>query len=151
MRNQPVTYATYQPLTNGTYSTGRPAEAAVWHPITFLLAEVVSLLAAGAVGAFIFFVWVIGATGCPCSAHDDLCFFGEPATSGAGFHLVGSVATVAYASLGVLILAGFVVFWFRARVRRPFLLLVVGFPVYYLVLLVLISVAARVVWGPTRC
>jgi hypothetical protein len=109
------------------------------------------LLLAAAASAVILFIWVISATMCSCSPHDVICIFGDPATSGAGAHLAGAATGLFFGGIGLLLPVGYMVFRFRGRLAHPFLILILGFPVFYGVVLLSIWGIARGVWGPTKC
>jgi hypothetical protein len=117
----------------------------------FYLGLVLSLLLAAAASAVILLIWVISATMCSCSPHDVICIFGDPATSGAGAHLAGAATGLFFGGIGLLLPVGYMVFRFRGRLAHPFLILILGFPVFYGVVLLSIWGIARGVWGPTKC
>jgi hypothetical protein len=104
-----------------------------------------SLLAAG-LGAAIFIGWAFHVSDpCPCTG---LCILGNPASSGADAHLNTSGAAVGMilGGLGLLLVSGYLAFRLRLLV-----ILIVGFPVLYGLLLLSIWAVARLAWGPTMC
>jgi hypothetical protein len=127
----------------------RPQAEPIGGP-AFYLGLVLSLLLAAGASAVIFFIWLLSATECSCP-RNSLCILGEPATSGAGAHLDGAVGGLFYGGIGLLVLSGFMVVLFRKRLAHPFVLLIIGFPALYLVLLLSIWGVARGTWGPTAC
>jgi hypothetical protein len=116
----------------------------------FYLGLILSLLLAAGASAVILFIWLISATTVPCSPHDFICIFGDDATSGAGAHLAGTGKGLLYGGIGLLLLSGYTVARLRARLTHPFLMLIVGFPLLYGVVLLSIWGVARGIWGPTK-
>jgi hypothetical protein len=105
-----------------------------------------SLLAAG-LGAAIFIGWAFHVSDpCPCTG--DFCIFGNPASSGADAHLNtgGAAVGMILGGVGLLLVSGYLAFRLRLLV-----ILIVGFPVLYGLLLLSIWAVARLAWGPTTC
>lgn len=131
-------------------SSAVPTSQAERSVAVFYLGLFVSLLLAAGVSGLTLVIWWFNTTNpCPCSG--DFCIFGNPAAGGADAHLVGALPGLLYGGVSLLIVSGYLIWQFRARLRYPFLSLVVGFPVLYGCLLASSWAVARLIWGPTRC
>ena len=117
---------------------------------TLYLRLALSLLLAAAVGGLISVYFSIH-TANPCPCDNEFCIFGYPASGGADAHLAGAVTGLCLGGIGLLVVSAYLVWQFRKRLRRPFLALIVGFPVFYGCILASAWGVARMAWGPTRC